>query len=129
MDRAGLHFDGVLVVDFPFGTTVTLRTNTATVDKYGDGAGTPAPTNAAWGPCAIAPRTTAENADNNAPAVVTGLTIYGPTVTITAKSQVVIATGPYAGTWDVEGLPGVWVSPFTGWAPGVEVAVTRASSL
>ena len=115
-------------MDFPNGVRVTLRNGVlGDEDNYGDApAGTP--TNVSWGPCAIAPRSSTEREDSRTPAVVTGLTIYGPAASFTANSQVVIPSGPYAGTWDVEGIPGVWSSPFTGWAPGVEVAVTRASA-
>ena len=28
-----------------------------------------------------------------------------------------------------DGLPGEWVNPFTGWAPGIEVAVKRAGAV
>lgn len=115
-------------MDFPYGTTLTLRNGaTSAEDPYGDSTDT-TPTDVTWGPCAIAPRTSTERADSRAPAVVTGLTIYGPEASFTSKSQVVIPSGPYSGTWDVDGIPGVWRSPFTGWAPGVEVAVKRASA-
>jgi hypothetical protein len=113
-------------MDFPNGVTVKLRNPSEVEDKYGDVTSTP--TERRWGPCAIAPRTASESTDARSPAVVTGLTIYGPTVTIAADAQVVIPSGPYAGTWDVEGIPGVWKSPFNSWAPGVEVAVKRASA-
>lgn len=113
-------------MDFPYGLKVILRSNAESTDGYGDTVYTP--TDRSWGPCAIAPRASVEREDSRTPAVVTGLTIYGPAASFTANSQVVIPSGPYAGTWDVEGIPGVWSSPFTGWAPGVEVAVTRASA-
>lgn len=114
-------------MSFAHGLTVSVLPNAAAVDKYGD-TDDAAPTPASWGPVAVAPRTSAERADSRSPAVVTGLTIYGPTRTFGAKDQITIATGQYAGTWQVEGIPGDWQSPFTGWAPGVEVAVTRASA-
>jgi hypothetical protein len=127
VDRPGLYFDGVLVVDFPYGDMLTVLTAVdAAPDVYGDViAGTP--TESEWGPCAVAPRTSSDREDSRTPAVVTGLTIYGPARSFAATTQVVIPSGAYAGTWDVEGIPGVWSSPFTGWAPGVEVAVVRAS--
>jgi hypothetical protein len=113
-------------MDFPHGLVLTIRSGGESVDKYGDATGSSS--DASWGPCGIAPRTSAERSDSRSPAVVTGLTIYGPAATIAADAQVVIPSGPYSGTWDVEGIPGVWQSPFTGWAPGIEVAVKRASS-
>ena len=113
---------------FLHGVTVTVRAPVnADPDPYGD-TDPDAPTDSDWGPCAIAPRTSDERADSRSPGVITGLTIYGPPRTIAPNSQIVIASGTYAGTWEVEGIPGDWQSPFTGWHPGLEVPVTRASS-
>lgn len=114
-------------MDFPHGVTLTIRTgSTSAKDIYGDSTAT-TPTDTAWGPCAIAPRTSTERVDEKSPAVVTGLTIYGPQPGPASGAQLVIASGAYAGTWEVDGIPGEWTNPFTGWAPGVEVAVRRAS--
>jgi hypothetical protein len=114
---------------FAHGVTLTIRTGVESeVDEYGDTTVT-APTDTTWGPCALAPRTSTERADNRTPAVVTALTIYGPQPGPTSGARVVIPSGTYAGTWEVEGIPGEWTSPFTGWAPGVEVAVKRASAV
>jgi hypothetical protein len=116
-------------VHFPNGVTLTIRTGSSSAeDIYGDSTAT-SPTDTAWGPCALAPRTSTERADNRTPAVVTALTIYGPQPGPTSGARVVIPSGTYAGTWEVEGIPGEWTSPFTGWAPGVEVAVKRASAV
>lgn len=116
-------------MDFAHGVTLTIRTGEESdEDIYGDSTDT-VPTDTDWGPCALAPRTSTEREDNRAPAVVTGLTIYGPQPGPGPGAQVVIDAGTYAGTWEVEGIPGEWTNPFTGWAPGVEVAVTRASAL
>jgi hypothetical protein len=105
--------------------TVAIVTGaSSTEDQYGDVVdGTPVET--PWGPCAVAPRTSTERADSRAPAVVTGLTVYGPPppVELTAAAQLRIDGDLY----DIEGLPGDWRSPFTDWHPGVEVAVKRAS--
>lgn len=111
---------------FPHGVTLTVRDPNVTPDKYGDGTGSP--TTESWGPCAIAPRTSIERADSRTPAVVVGLTVYGPPREFAATDQVVIPSGPYAGTWEVDGVPGDWSSPFTGWHPGVEVALKRAEA-
>lgn len=114
-------------MSYPHGTIVTVRVNAQSArDAYGDSTDQE-PSEAEWGPCAFAPRTSVERQDERAPAVVTGLTIYGPQPGPASGAQVVIASGVYAGTWEVEGIPGEWDNPYTGSAPGVEVAVTRAS--
>lgn len=114
-------------MDFPFGETVTIVSGPAAEDAYGD-TDTSEESETTWGPCAIAPRTSSERTDNRAPAVVTGLTVYGPSPGPAVNDLVRIDSGPYVGTWSVEGIPGDWRSPFTGWNPGVEVALERASS-
>lgn len=114
-------------MDFPYGETLTVRSTVTTKDPFGDV--TTVVTEESWGPCAVAPRSSEENADSTAPAVIMGLSIYGPPRTFGADDQIVFASGTYAGTWEVEGLPGDWESPFTGWHPGVEVAVKRATGV
>lgn len=108
-------------MDFPYGEMVTLRSTVSTTDDHGDT--TEVVTDVPWGPCAVAPRTSSETTDPHAPAVIVGLTIYGPEVEIHADDTVLIRGEVY----QVEGVPGSWRSPFTGWAPGLEVAVRRAS--
>ena len=122
MDWPGHHFDGVLAVDFPYGVMVTIKATNAAVDDLGDSDGA-APSSSLWGPCAIAPRTSAERVDSRSPAVITGLTVYGPRVTLKASDRLVIN----GDTYEIDGVPGDWSSPFTGWQPGIEVAVVRAS--
>lgn len=112
-------------MDFPAGVMLTVKSTTTDIDDDGDS--TTESDDVTWGPCALAPRSSEERENSRQPAVLTGLTIYGPDVTLDADDLVVIPSGAYAGTWQVEGVPGVWQSPFTGWAPGIEVAVKRAS--
>lgn len=113
---------------FPHGVTLTIRTgSTSAPDRYGDSTAT-SPTDTAWGPCAVAPRSSTERADERSPAVITALTIYGPQPGPSSAALIVFPSGhTYEGEWLVDGIPGEWKSPFTGWAPGVEVAVRRAS--
>lgn len=110
-------------MDYPHGVMVTVRNTVAVVDDLGD-SDDASPTTSEWGPCAVAPRTSTERADSRSPAVITGLTIYGPKRELKATDQLVIDGDVY----DIEGIPGDWTSPFTGWEPGIEVAVTRASA-
>lgn len=110
-------------MDFPHGESVTIRSTVTTRDEFGDS--TTVVTDIPWGPCAVAPRSSSESADANSPAVIVGLTIYGPTVALNSDDTLVVGGVVY----EVDGIPGVWESPFTGWAPGMEVAVKRAAAV
>lgn len=53
----------------------------------------------------------------------TGLTMVAPVdCGITARHRVVLPDGQ---EFRVEGSPGEWRSPFTGWAPGVQIELER----
>ena len=110
-------------MDFAHGVMVTIRSTVTTTDQYGDA--TVVVTDVPWGPCAVAPRSSSESADPSAPAVIVGATVYGPTVALNSDDTLVIDGVVY----EVDGIPGVWESPFTGWAPGMEVAVKRAAAV
>jgi hypothetical protein len=57
--------------------------------------------------------------------VITGLTLFAPPdADIQATDRIVRPDGTL---WEVEGMPGPWVTPFTGWAPGLQVAVKRVT--
>jgi hypothetical protein len=51
--------------------------------------------------------------------------VYGPAIELDGDDELVIDGDVYV----VEGRPGDWRSPFTGWHPGIEVAVKRASEV
>ena len=121
-------------MNFPHGVMVTL-VSTTTAD---DGLGNTTETTASyqWGPCAVAPRYAHESTDPRVPPVIVGKTVMGPP-TMRDESDAVV---PFAansddamtlpdGTYQVDGLPGEWVNPFTGWAPGVEVPVKRTAAV
>jgi hypothetical protein len=115
-------------MDFAHGTMILVRSTATTTDDYGDE--TTATTETPWGPCAIAPRASTERVDPNAPAVIVGLSIAGPPIRLDSDDLLVIPEGHYyAGAWQVEGIPADYHHPMTGWHPGIEVAVKRASSV
>jgi hypothetical protein len=107
-------------MEFGHGVTVTLRSTVTTDDGLGNT--TETVTESSWGPCAVAPRYATESTDPRVPPVIVGKTVYGPTRAIDADDTLVIDGLEY----QVDGLPGEWVNPFTGWAPGIEVPVVRA---
>jgi hypothetical protein len=110
-------------MDFPHGETVTLVSTTTTDDGLGNT--TTETTETTWGPCAVAPRYSQESNDPRVPPVIVGKTIYGPAVAIDSDDTLVIG----GETYEVDGLPGEWVNPFTGWAPGIEVPVKRTATV
>lgn len=108
---------------FAHGKTITLRSTLTTTDDLGNTS--TVATESCWGPCAVAPRYATESTDSRSPAVIVGLTIYGPPACINSDDTLVIDGVEY----QIDGLPGEWTNPFTGWAPGIEVPVKRASSV
>lgn len=110
-------------MDFPHGEVVTLRSVVTTRDDYGNETTTAVET--PWGPCAVAPRYATESTDPRVAPIMVGLTVYGPTVDIDSDDTVLIGGVEY----QIDGLPAVWRSPFTGWAPGMEVPVKRTSAV
>lgn len=110
-------------MDFPYGTVITVKSVTTTEDTHGDSSESVASTS--WGPCAVAPRFSTVTPGTNTAPVVVGLTVYGPTRALDADDRLVIDGLEYR----MDGEPAVWESPFTGWAPGMEVPVKRAAAV
>lgn len=107
----------------PFGSTVTvLRDSPGGTDAYGDPiASTTSRTNLLG--CAVAPRYSTEPTERGRLGVVIGLSVYAPPGSdVLFTDRLEIAGVVYA----IEGEPGDWVNPFTGSAPGMEIAVKRA---
>lgn len=111
-------------MDFPHGTTLTVRRTIETVSDLGDVTYDTA--DLPWGPCAVAPRYATETTNPNAAPVVIGKEIYGPAFDLTAADEIIIDGEP----WQIDGgsadFTGSGANPFTGWAPGIVVPVKRA---
>lgn len=110
-------------MDFAYGKTITVKSVTTTTDDHGDSSETSS--TASWGPCAVSPRFSSVSVDPRSAPVVVGLTVYGPTRALNADDRLVIDGSEYL----MDGEPAVWENPFTGWSPGIEVAVKRAQSV
>jgi len=108
------------------GITVTV-VRPASLDDNGDPLTTDPATHEVED-CIIAPRAEGEIHDRGREGVIVGLSLYAPAGSdIGRLDLIVIAEGdPNAGTYEVEGEPGEWRSPWTGWAPGIQVALRRA---
>lgn len=100
--------------------TVTVQRQTD-ADIHGDGA---------WADhhtidgCFWAPRASREVNDQRQ-AVITGRSLYVPTGSDLLSTDRVRL--PDKTTWRIDGDPGPWASPFTGWSPGVEAALERVT--
>lgn len=105
--------------------TVTVERPGGT-DRYGDSL--PAATRTVAG-CIFAPRSSAEGSAlggrvlGTPNTVITGITGYLPADAAITATDVIVR--PDGTRWQVEGEPGLWASPFTGWSPGLEVALVR----
>jgi len=112
-----------VTANFQHGESVTVL-RPGTLDRYGDPVpGNPSTTHTIEG-CAFAPRSSTElHAQVNT--VIVGLTMYAPSgADIKATDTIQRSDGT---RWNVEGQPGVWSSPFTGWQPGIVAALERVT--
>lgn len=106
---------------------VSKVSTTTTTDEYGDATTGTVETPLSW--AIIAPRSSDERTDSRAPAVITAAVLYGPVDEAPDTDDTLVVSGHSAamdGTWQVEGTSGAWVSPFSDWRPGFEVALKRA---
>lgn len=108
-------------MEFPFGRTVTII-GSGGVDQYGDPIADAARTDIDG--CAVAPRTSFDITGTGRFGVIVGLTVLFPDGTAIEPTDQFEIDGVL---WQIEGVAGEWVSPFTGWRPGIEVALARAA--
>jgi len=110
-------------MDFPYGETVTVVPGPPGSDQYGD----PLPvTRVSFDieGCGVAPRYSTEPTERGRQGVIVGLSIYAPIGSdILSTDSLRVRGDVYA----VEGEPADWRSPFSGWAPGMEIALKRAA--
>ena len=107
---------------FAHGETVTVLPGPPTTDAYGE----PIPSTRTGGDitgCAIAPRMSTEPTERGRQGVIVGLTVYAPAGSDILSTDSLMVRGH---SYLVEGEPAEWVSPYTGWTPGLEVAIRRA---
>lgn len=99
-----------------------IRQSPGGTDQYGD----PIPgttTVTAMPEAFVAPRTTEDVDDRGRTGVIVGLTLFAPYSTdLTYTDQIEVDGVLY----DIEGEPGRWKNPFTGWEAGIQAALTRA---
>lgn len=100
-----------------------VRPNPGGVDEYGDPVESTDDTFELDG-CAVAPRTSGDITDRGRSGVVVGLTLYAPHGTDVRHTDLFDIDGT---RYEVDGEDGSWLSPYTGWAAGIEVALRRAA--
>lgn len=76
--------------------------------------------------CGIAPRYSTDATEGNSSRVIVGFSFYGPHgADVLADDRIIT---PWDGNaYDVEGEVCEWISPFSGWSPGVEAALRRVT--
>ena len=106
---------------FPFGITVTVQ-RPGGVDRFGDPTGDAVEHEIAG--CAFAPEQSREQTDRRQ-TVSTPAMLYAPYGADLRTTDKVLVPGQ--GTFHVGGKPASWMSPFTGWAPGVVVPLEEVT--
>lgn len=111
-------------MSFPFGETVTRLRATVSTDVYGGPTlDWTSPDELEIDGCGIAPRANGDLEDTARAGAVIGFTLYGPPdADIGYKDRVRRANGDL---FEVDGEPGRWVNPFTGYRHGVTAALRR----
>lgn len=108
---------------FAHGEPVTVWTATTTTDRYGNEVNdwVVGPT---YDRCSVAPRASTELTDGGRQGVIIGLSVYLPPDAVVGPHDRLEVRGDM---FEIDGEPGEWRSPFTGWNPGIEVALKRVT--
>lgn len=110
---------------FAHGETITRLRATAVTDPYSG-----QPTGSDWSSpssldipgCGFNPGQSSEPLQEARNAIQTQPEVYAPTGSDILSGDRVVVRGK---TYDVDGEPADWRSPFTGWAPGMVIALKR----
>lgn len=106
---------------FPAGETVTRLRATQTVNRFSGNADTPDwsnPDELEIEGCAFNPGTSTEPLETGRAAVLTQPEVYAPADSDVLEGDRLVVRGI---TYEVEGHPADYRSPFTGWRPGLVV--------
>lgn len=102
---------------------VRVRGNPGGVDEYGDPiVGTDDRTILI--DAFVAPRESGDISNRGRQGVIVGLTLFAPYETDVRYTDQIEVDGVL---YDVDGEPGKWRNPFSGWEAGIQVALVRAS--
>jgi hypothetical protein len=106
---------------FPYGETVTRLRATTVTDPYSGeetGKSWTDPNIALIEGCAFNPGDSTEPLQDARQSVITRPTVYAPYNADIAAADRLVVRGT---TYEVDGRPLPWKSPFTGWTPGLEI--------
>lgn len=108
---------------YPMGETITIvRPGAPTQDEYGNDVPGPSVETEVAG-CAVWPRTSSEDVQARLQ-VLEGLNVLAPYGTVVGPHDRVRVRGLL---YDVDGDPGEWRSPLTGFRGGVQIELTRVT--
>lgn len=111
------------MIPFPHGETVTRQRGTATLDPYSNEVietDWTTPTTLDIEGCAFNPGTSSEPVEVGRNAVITKPEVYAPASSDVLAGDRLVVRGV---TYEVDGHPQDWRSPFTGWQPGLVVVL------
>lgn len=108
---------------FTHGETVTRLRGTPVVDRYSG-----EQTGISWANpdaleipgCGFNPGGSSEPTQDGRNAVITRPEVYAPSDADVQSGDRLVVRGD---TFEVDGKPAAWISPFTGWAPGTVIAL------
>jgi len=122
-----------VAVTYPRGVTVTVLTPAKVADPY-SGEATRLdwsnPTQRTLAGVGVGPRASSEPTEDGRFRVVTGMALYLDTTDVTVSPhERIVLTSPaqYAGSWQVDGEPEVYVHPMSGWTAGTVIPIKRAA--
>lgn len=108
-------------MDFPYGETAVRQRATTSVDPYSGEATGPdwtTPDSLDIPGCAFDPGGSTEPLEQGRTAVITQPTVYAPFGADVRAGDRLVVRGR---TWEVDGDPADYRSPFTGWEPGTTI--------
>lgn len=108
-------------MDFPTGEDVTRQRGVAVVDPYSEESTAldwTTPATVTYPRCAVWQETSTEPTQDGRAAVITVTKVALPADADVRSADRFVARGK---TYEVQGEPEIWHSPFTGWEPGVVV--------
>lgn len=111
------------MIPFANGETVTRLRATAVTDPYSgeaNGKSWTGPSQLDIEGCGFNPGGSSEPVQNSRNAVITKPEVYAPADADVLSGDRLVVRGV---TYEVAGNPAAWVSPFTGWAPGLVIAL------
>ena len=107
---------------FAHGQIVEVWRTTAAEDEYGNTVPGPYAKVQTLVGCGVSPRKEDELQENGRTGVIVGWTVFAPYDGVVLPHDRLLVNGEL---FDVEGEPGRWSQPMSGWTPGLEINIKR----